>query len=1074
MNCPCCLAKLAEKSNFCSACGVKLPQQSKALSAERRDLTVLFCDLVEYTSMAEEYDPEDLREFVNSYKSCCLSTIRKYDGFIAQFLGDGILAYFGYPAAREHDGQQAVRAGLGLVAAISRLSERYTALLNIRPKVRIGIHTGIAVVGNVLHQDHLELHAITGSTPNIAARIQAEAAPNTVLISAKTHSIVCNYFESADLGAYALKGLAKPIHLFHVVAERSTSRRLQALVEDFTFFVGRDQETTLLQHHWNQCLRGNAQVVIISGEPGIGKTHLVHNIRNLLHTGERIHEAFLQCSPFHQSTALFPVSSFFETSVFRSSTDSSHQDRFNKLSLWLESRRLDQQTSINLLCALLSLELPRTTTPLSLPPQKIKELTFDLLIDILISYAKEKPLLFVIEDLHWADASTLELLHASLARIKNYPVTLIITTRPNLESINSFEDGVSRLHLKGLSHDATIAIVNNIAQDNKLNTELMSYIVERTDGIPLFAEEMTKAIIEGGGNRLQGSVYTQNNKPGILPIPSTLKGSLTARLDRMLDAKRVAQVAAIIGREFQQSLLETVVAEEISDVGKNLDQLVEAGLLIRIKSDDESKYSFKHALIQDAAYESLLKLSRRKWHSRVAEQLKTVSPKMAEMEPEILAHHYLESGQWALSLPLWQRAGKLALSKAAMIDAINHFKLYLDLVQRLPDGEEKINAELTGQSLLGLAIMQSSGYGHKEVGIAFTRARQICQMIGDPPETFLVLHGLVKYHLVIGNYEYGLDLAQQLLQTSDHVDNLEMRIESLYVVAAALTWMGRLPEAVSYSRKLLAIQRQDNHNELADIYGEDPFIAAAGHCHWALLIQGEISESNSLIESARCEAFKIGHPWTIQYMMSCSVSALQVKRDVNELMLRSHEMYDFACDFGFPFWKAAAMLFSGWAHAHQGDIIGGLQEMETGIGNWRALGANLATTNFVLRLAEGHLLAGDENAAIVIARESIALINKNKEGLYLADAYRVLGKALHACQRFEQARAAFQRAFGFAKKQRANLFVLATAMDNLRLARAQGDVRDAETILIKSMVPLSEHQDIPIMIEAKALLFEPS
>src|SRR5215831_12620676 len=640
--------------------------------AERRQLTVLFCDLVDSTVLTSQLDPEELREVVRAYQETCAKVIARFDGHIAQYLGDGLLVYFGYPLAHEDDAQRAVRAGLGIIEALGQLNIRLSQERGVHLAVRLGIHTGLVVVGDMgggTRQEQLAL----GETPNLAARLQGIAAPDTLVISAATLQLLGGFFACQSSGTQSLKGIAQPLEVYQVLYESTARSRLDAAGSTgLTPLVGRDQEVRLLRERWAQVKDGLGQVVLLSGEAGIGKSRLVQMLKEHVAAEPQAWLTPCQCSPYHQNTALYPMIDLLERVALHFDRDESPQHKLSKLEGFLVQYGLPLAEAVPLFAALLSLPLTAEYAPLSVSPEQQKQKLLHAFLTILLRVAAQQPLLFVLEDLHWVDPSTLELLNLLVDQGPTARILALLTFRPDFSPPWTGRSHLTQVTLPRLPRRQAAEMTDRVAHGKVLPLEVVEQVVAKTDGVPLFVEELTKMVLESGLLQEREGRYELTGPLPPLAIPTTLHDSLMARLDRLATVKGLAQLGATLGREFSYELLQAVSPWDEATVQQGLSQLVEAEFLYQQGLPPQATYLFKHALIQDAAYQSLLRSTRQQYHQRVAQVLETRFPELCETQPELLAQHYTEAGVLAPAVPYWQRAGQRAIERSANVEAIGH------------------------------------------------------------------------------------------------------------------------------------------------------------------------------------------------------------------------------------------------------------------------------------------------------------------------------------------------------------------------------------------------------------------
>jgi class 3 adenylate cyclase len=675
--------------------GVQTPQEASAHvtprvpEAERRQLTVLFCDLVDSTALASQLDPEDLREVVRAYQETCAKVIARFDGHIAQYLGDGLLVYFGYPRAHEDDAQRAVRAGLGMVDALGQLNTRLGQERGVQLAVRLGIHTGLVVVGDVgggIRQEQLAL----GETPNLAARLQGIAASNTLVISAATFQLLGGFFACQSLGTPLLRGVAQPLEVHQVLYERMARSRLDVAGSmGLTPLVGREQEIQLLLERWAQVKDGSGQVVLLSGEAGIGKSRLVQVLPEQVAAEPQAWLTPCQCSPYYQHSALYPIIDLLERVALRFDREESVQQKCSKLEGFLVQYGLRLAETMPLFAALLSLPLSADYASLLLPPEQQKQQTLQAFLTILPCIAAQQPVLFVMEDLHWVDPTTLALLSLLVDQGPTARILALLTFRPDFDPPWTGRAHLTEITVNRLPRRQAMEVIRQVVHGKALPPEVVEQVVAKTDGVPLFVEELTKMVLESGLLQEREDHYALTGPLPPLAIPATLHDSLMARLDRLATVKGLAQLGATLGRAFSYELLQAVSRWDEETLRRGLHQLVEAEFLYQQGLPPHATYLFKHALIQDAAYQSLLRSTRQQHHQHIAQVLEARFPDICATQHELLAHHYTEAGVLAQAIPYWQRAGQRALERSANLEAEAHLTKGLEMLATLPDTPER-------------------------------------------------------------------------------------------------------------------------------------------------------------------------------------------------------------------------------------------------------------------------------------------------------------------------------------------------------------------------------------------------
>ena len=724
---------------------IRLSADHTAPEAERRQLTVLFCDLVESTALASQLDPEDLREVVRAYQATCAEVIQRFEGHIAQYLGDGLLVYFGYPQAHEDDAQRAVRTGLGIVEAMATLNHRLGQRPGVRLAVRVGIHTGVVVVGEMGSGGRQEQLAL-GDTPNITARLQGLAAPDTVVISAVTQRLIQGYFTCHDLESQTLKGVATPLQVYQVVRETEMQQRFDVMAaRGLTPLVGREHEVGILRERWAQVQAGRGHIVVLSGEAGIGKSRLVQVVKDEI-IGAATLRIEYRCSPYHQHSALYPVITHLER-VLALRQDDTQEDRLGKLEEALRPYTLPLTEVVPLLAALLAVPLPASYPPLTLSPQRQRQKTLEALLAWLLALTERQPVLFVVEDLHWIDPSTLEFLTLLVDQGPTARLLTLLTCRPEFQVPWGLRTHLTPMALQRLPQSQVEAMIARVTGGKALPPVVLQQVVTKTDGVPLFVEELTKTVLESGLLRETQEHYELTGPLPPLAIPATLHDSLMARLDRLATVKAVAQLGAVLGRTFAYELLQAVTPLDEVSLQQALVRLVDAELLYQRGIPPQATYLFKHALIQDAAYQSLLRSTRQQYHQRIAQVLETCFSVFVETQPELVAQHYTAAGCAEQAVPYWQQAGQQASDRSANVEAISHLTTGIELLKTLPETPAHTQHALTLYIALGAALQMTKGLAAPEVEHAYTQARALCQQVGETPELVPVLYGLWRFYL---------------------------------------------------------------------------------------------------------------------------------------------------------------------------------------------------------------------------------------------------------------------------------------------------------------------------------------
>ena len=788
----------------------------KAPEAERRQLTVMFADLVGSTALSTRLDPEDLRSVIGAYQKCVADTVAQFDGFVAKYMGDGVLAYFGYPQAHEDDAERAVSGALALIEAVPRLRTAHDVVL----QVRIGIATGLVVVGDLIGEGVAQEHGVVGDTPNLAARLQALAEPGRVVISQSTRRINGGLFDYRDLGTINLKGFAEPVRAWQVLGASAAESRFEAQHETgLTPLVGRDEELELLLRRWRQVQDGEGRVVFLSGEAGIGKSRLSRAFEERLR-GEAHTRLRYFCSPHHQDSALHPFTTQLERAAGFTREDAP-EARLAKLQALL-ARSTTKPDEIALIAEQLSLPTGGRYRLPELSPQRRKEKTLEALLAQLAGLAVQHPVLMLFEDAHWVDPTSLELLELTVERVQRLPVLLVITARPGFTPPWPGYAHVTMLSLMRLHRREAAALVNRVASGKALPEEVMKQILARADGVPLFVEELTKTVLESGLLREQDGRYLLSGPLSPLAIPTTLHASLMARLDRLAPVREIAQIGAAIGSEFSYPLLSAVAELSRDKLQEALGELVRSELVFCRGEPPQAVYTFKHALVQDAAYGMLLRAKRQQLHARIAEALRGRFLETVTAEPEVLAHHYAQAGLAREASRYRLKAGQRAAARFANAEAIAHLTEGLNLAAGLPDTADRWRNELDLQVTLGEVLIAAKGFAAHEAGQAYVRARELCGKLGDTPQLASVAFGQFAFHVNRAEYGSASNVANDLVRLANRQNDTGALVVGHCMAGRSLWHRGEFRAArVELEQALGSYDLQHSSSPIAD-YVRDP------------------------------------------------------------------------------------------------------------------------------------------------------------------------------------------------------------------------------------------------------------
>jgi len=1036
-----------------------------ASDAERRQLTVMFCDLVGSTELSGRLDPEDLRDVIAAYHRAVAEVVGGFDGFVAKYMGDGVLAYFGYPRAHEDDAEHAVRAGLGAIEAVGCLDVK-----SVKLQARVGIATGLVVVGDLIGEGSAQEQSVVGETPNLAARLQALADPDAVVIAAATRRLVADLFEYRDLGTVDIKGLADSVPAWQVLRPSAVASRFEALRGSaLTRLVGRDEEIDLLLRRWARAKRGEGQVVLVSGEPGFGKSRIAAALEERLQVEPYLRQRFF-CSPYRQDSALYP----FIDQIGRAAgfaPDDPPAAKLAKLETLL-ARGATPDEDVALIADLLSMPSSKRHPLPDLSARRKKERTLEALIDRLNSLARRRPVVVIFEDAHWIDPTSRELLNLSVERVRNLPVLLIVTFRPEFQAFWTGQPHVTTLVLNRLDRHAQSALVEQIAGGKALPNEVVGQIVERTDGVPLFIEELTKSVLESGLLRAEEGRYVLDGPLPPLAIPTSLHASLMARLDRLASVRHVAQMGAAFGRWFRYTSLRAVAALPEHELQASLARLVAAELIFQSGTPPDAVYTFKHALVQDAAYDSLLRTARQQLHGRIAEALETHSPELIDSQPEFFARHYTEAGVVEKSVFYWSKAARRSIARSAMTEAAAQFQRALDQLALLPDSLEHQRQELEFCSALGTVLQSVKGYAAPETGQTLARARALWEQLGSPSEFLQVSYAQSLYHEVRGELNLAHRLGQELLLLSRQRNELAGLVLAHQSLGRNLMFSGKFASSRTHLEETLALCDLNSDHPFVRQAGVHPQVASQAFLAIVLFCLGYPDQALARSTAAIAEARRLAHPPSLAVSLTNAARLLSFTGNDAALEEWAGELATMAAEQGFLLWRATGIIFRGWVSVNTGDIAEGISLLHRGSAAYRATGAQAWVPYQIALLARAYEIAGQIEEAEDLLDDSLRIVERTGERWFAAEQNRNKGELLLRQGRTEAAEELYRKALSIAEEQGAKFWELRAAVSLARLRRDQGRRAEARELLAPVYGWFTEGFDTRDLKEAKAQLDE--
>jgi predicted ATPase/class 3 adenylate cyclase len=981
-HCPSCGIVARAGARFCDSCGAALLAVAPVTGAnaslastggERRHLTVLFSDLVNSTAIASQLDPEEWREIVASYHRAAANAITQFGGYVAQYLGDGVMAYFGWPEAHDNDAERAALAGLAILENLPALNEDPR-----RPRLsaRVGIDSGTVVVGTgVGHSVE-----IFGDTPNIAARVQTAAEPGVLLVTDGVLRLISGMFTVEDRGPQTVKGIRRPLNLYRVVQPSGVRDRLSAVAatRGLTRFVGREEELRACLTRWDRVTEGEGQTILIVGEPGMGKSRLVQRFHEQI---EGTPHTWLDCAAgaLHQNTPFYAVMDMLRQGIpLRGDLNSEQQ--LGNLEKSLEITGLKPSDAVPLIAPLLNLAVPDKYPALTVPPEQQRRRLLAALVQWVLGTARIRPLVIVFEDLHWADPSTLEAIQLLAEQSPTVPLLLIFTARPEFRAPWPLSAQHVQLMLNRLSPHSVREIVAQLADRARPLPTMIETVVERCGGVPLFVEELTRSVLESGGNAIASE------------IPATLHDSLTARLDRLGDAREIAQVASVIGNEFSWELLSAITKIDGEKLQAALRKLGNSEMVFVQGMPPEANYRFKHALIRDAAYQSLLRSKRQECHRKIAETLER-GVVAVNTRPELLAYHCTEGDLKEQGISYWQAAAHQAAQRSANAEAISHLTNALTILKSFPETASRAQRELALQVALAVPLMLTKGYAALEVEQVYSRARELWQQVGDSPQFFPMLFGLWAFYSVKADYRTACELGEQLVRLAENAQDPALLVEAHAARGNTLSFLGQLELAREHLERAITLYDPQQHGSHAFVYGQDPGVHALSYETLTLWLLGYPDQARKRSQEAFALARQLSHPYSSAFALVHVLYIHRFSRQLKPTEDRANELVALSSEHGFPITLAVGAVHRGWALSEQGLGEEGIRHIRQGIDTWHATGSTLFFQPFLLSmLAEALWKVGTPEQGLAALAEAQSIVNQTGECFWEAELYRLKGE----------------------------------------------------------------------------------
>src|SRR6266566_4196925 len=1007
--------------------------------AEFRQITVMFCDLVGSTQLSEKLDPEDLQKLLDAYRGECSTAIRRYGGEVARYFGDGVMAFFGWPRAHEDDAVRAIHAALEIVSGVAKISGPVTLTC------RVGVCSGPVVVGEIGDSGTWSMDAV-GETPNIAARLQTLAAANTVLISESTRRLVLAAFDFQDLGHQELKGVTEPLHVYRVLSAKNIASRFEAAHAGFfTPLIGRASELNLLLDRWQKVKEGDGQVLFLSGIPGVGKSRLLHELKSL--TQQEPH-VFLhhQCSPYHSQSAFFPVIGQIEQAAQLTAREA-EADKIAKLTTYLPRSTNNSKEPVLLIAKLLSISLENNLELSGLTPQQIKNRTISTLVDMILAFSVQRPTLCIFEDAHWLDPSTLELIESIISRIDHARVLLIVSCRPEFRPTWMTHANTTMHSLTRLSLTEVNTMIRDILRGGSMPQPVLDRIIEKADGVPLFIEELTSSMLSAP-LRTRGT-FERAPQLALHRVPDTLSDALMERLDRVAPSRRLVQIAAVIGREFSYDLLSAASQIDDDDILSALSLLEEADIIYRVGISPSLRFAFKHALLCDAIYESLLRSKRQQIHADIAAILEHDISGLAENQSQVLAYHYQEAGNHQHAIRCWFKSGQDALAHSANVEAIASFRKALQLVDALPETPERIKQEINIQLALGIPLIAVQGYASAETREVFSRARILCLQLGNIPEYFQALYGLCMHSWMCARHDEALPMAEEFLSRSRALSDPVLLMVAHRVMGSTLLTIGDFQSSANHFEETIKLSISKGTQPLSSLYMVEPQVASLLLLSWDLWILGHPDRSLLRVSEALALAHDLGHPYTLAFAHYMTSVVHLLRGDAARAFESAEKSFEMSQEQRFSLYVILSRISRGRAVGDLGRLGEARAEIALGLDEGRRNGVGFMLPMMNSWLADMHANAGENECALSIVEGALANIGDVTGRSWESELHRQRAQILVALDpsKVREAESHLKKSIEVARGQSAKSLELRAATSLAELWRTQGRPDEARALL---------------------------